>query len=84
MTINNFYAAGAGPTWLELERICPWAEAERLTCLSRDTIERNFPKFVARPSPRRTGIKLKHVLAIVNGSLDGETAASTASASAQT
>jgi hypothetical protein len=44
-------------------------EAEEITTLSRDTIERRFPKYVVKLSPRRKGMKLRHILAIASGEL---------------
>jgi hypothetical protein len=57
------------PTWLELESVKLLGEAEVITTLSRYTIERRFPKYVVKLSPRRKGMKLRHILAIANGEL---------------
>ena len=55
------------PTWLELERVLPLTEAERLTGLSTDTLKRRYPELVVQLSPRRVGMKLKNALAITSG-----------------
>jgi hypothetical protein len=57
------------PTWLELESVKLLGEAEEITTLSRDTIERRFPGYVVKLSPRRKGMKLRHILAIASGEL---------------
>ena len=57
------------PTWLELEAIKPLTEAKKMTTLSKDTIKRRYPKYVVKLSPRREGIKLKHILQIMTGEL---------------
>jgi hypothetical protein len=56
--------ADRAPSWLELERIIMLGEVEQITSLSRDTIERRYPDFIVHLSPRRRGMKLRHVLAI--------------------
>jgi hypothetical protein len=65
--INN--TAGAAPSWLELESIRPIPEGERITGLSRDTLRRRYGDHIIKLSPRRSGIKLKTLLAIADGSL---------------
>lgn len=55
------------PTWLELESVKLMAEAEQITTLSADTIKRRYPDWVVRLSPRREGIKLRHILQIAGG-----------------
>jgi hypothetical protein len=57
------------PTWLELESVKPLNEAEKITTLSTETLERRYPKYVVKLSPRRKGIKLKHILQITTGEL---------------
>jgi hypothetical protein len=52
---------------LMLERVLSMREAEEMTSLSAETLERLFPQFVIRLSPRRRGVKLKHCLAITEG-----------------
>jgi hypothetical protein len=52
------------PSWRELEQILSLEEAETLTSLSRDTLVRRYPQYVVRLSPKRLGIKLRHVLTI--------------------
>jgi hypothetical protein len=66
----------AAPTWLELERVLPLAEVEKLTNLSPDTLKRRYPEIVVQLSPRRVGMKLKHALAITGRTREiAETAA---------
>jgi hypothetical protein len=55
------------PSWLELERIVLLEEAERITTLSPDTLKRRYAPCIVRLSPRRVGMKLRHVLAIASG-----------------
>lgn len=52
-----------------LEGIDPMPAVVEQTTLSEDTIEREFPNYVVRLSPRRKGMKRKHILAICNGTL---------------
>jgi hypothetical protein len=47
---------------VELERIVPLLEAERLSGLSRDTLYRRHADKIIRLSPRRSGMRLKHAL----------------------
>lgn len=54
-----------GPTWIELERIAPIAEAERLSGLSAATLCRLFPNKIVRLSPRRIGMRVKDALMLV-------------------
>jgi hypothetical protein len=61
--------ANRAPTWLELESVKSLGVAEKVTDLSRDTIKRRYPKYIVRTSPRREGMKLKHILAIASGGL---------------
>jgi hypothetical protein len=55
------------PSWLELERVIPLAEVKVMTNLSRDSLKRHHGDKIVQLSPRRQGIKLRNVLAIVNG-----------------
>jgi hypothetical protein len=55
------------PSWLELERACPISEVAELTSLSPDTIERNYAHLIVKTSPRRKAMKLRHALAIADG-----------------
>jgi hypothetical protein len=55
------------PTWLELERVLPMTEVEEITSLSGDSINRHHKEKIVDLSPRRRGMKLKDVLAIVRG-----------------
>ena len=56
-----------GLTPLELESVIKMDEVERITSLSRETVGRVYPKLVVKLSPRRSGMKLKHALAIAAG-----------------
>lgn len=56
------------PSWLELESVRDLTEIEKITSLSRETIQRRYPQLVVKLSPRRRGMKLKHALAITSGS----------------
>ena len=55
------------PDWLELERVVPLTEAERITTLSHDSLKRHHKDKIVVLSPRRIGMRLRDVLAIVNG-----------------
>ena len=55
------------PSWLELESVQKLSVVEKITSLSADSLRRRFPEYVIKLSPRRDGMKLKHVLAIANG-----------------
>jgi len=50
------------PTELELERIITLREAHEISGLSPDCWRDNYPDLIIQLSPRRQGIKLKHVL----------------------
>ena len=50
------------PLELELERIVTLREANEISGLSPDAWLDNYPDLILRLSPRRQGIKLKHVL----------------------
>ena len=50
------------PLELELERIITLREAHEISGLSPDAWRDNYPDLILRLSPRRQGIKLKHVL----------------------
>ena len=43
---------------LELLRIAPMDEVERLSSLSPDAFERNYPKLIKRLSKRRLGVRV--------------------------
>ena len=47
---------------LELERIITLQEAEELSSLSVDAWRDNYPHLLIKLSPKRWGIKLRHVL----------------------
>ena len=55
------------PTWLELESVRPLRDVEEITSLPPDTIKRRYPNLVVQLSARRVGMKLRHALAIANG-----------------
>jgi hypothetical protein len=57
------------PTWIELESVRPLSEVRARTSLSEDTLKREYPDYVVQLSPRRLGMKLRHVLAITRGEL---------------
>jgi hypothetical protein len=50
------------PPELELERIVTMTEAYELSGLSPDAWRDNYPELIIQLSPKRQGIKLKHVL----------------------
>jgi hypothetical protein len=52
---------------LELESVKTLPEVTKITTLSVDTLEREFPEYIVRLSPRRKGMKLRHALAIASG-----------------
>jgi hypothetical protein len=47
---------------LELLRIAPMTEAERLSSLSVDQIKREHPDKIIKLSPRRNGMRVAHAL----------------------
>jgi hypothetical protein len=55
------------PSWLELESVKKMPVVEEITSLSADNLRRNYPDYVVKLSPKRDGMKLKHALAIANG-----------------
>jgi hypothetical protein len=55
------------PSWLELESVKKMPVAVEITSLSADSIRRTYPEYVVKLSKRRDGLKLKHILAIANG-----------------
>lgn len=57
------------PTWLELQRVCQMGEVTERTTLSPDSVKRHYGDYVVRLSSKRCGMKLEHVLAIANGTL---------------
>lgn len=50
------------PLELELERIVTLREAHEISRLSPDAWRDNYPELIIQLSPRRQGVKLKHVL----------------------
>lgn len=73
--------AGDGPDWLTLEKIIPLESrtrrptVEELTSLSVETIEREFSQYIVWVSENRRGMKLRHVLAITDGTAERRTSA---------
>ena len=59
--------SGKLPSWIELESVQRMAVVEEITSLSADTIRRKYAEYIVKLSPRRDGMKLKHALAIANG-----------------
>ena len=63
------------PDWLTLESSIPLESskgernAEGITGLSRETLERRYPHLIRKPSPRRRTMKLRDALAIASGEL---------------
>src|SRR5215831_3736575 len=55
------------PSWIELESVKKMSVVEEITSLSGDNLRRNYPDLIVKLSPRRDGMKLKHALAIANG-----------------
>jgi hypothetical protein len=55
------------PAWINLESVQKMSTVEKITSLSAMSIRRRYPALVVKLSPRRDGMKLKHVLAIANG-----------------
>jgi hypothetical protein len=47
---------------LELLRVVPMPEAERLSGVSADTLERAHPDKIVRPSKHRRGMRVAHAL----------------------
>jgi hypothetical protein len=47
---------------VEANRIVPPEEAERLSSLSWDTIEREYSRYIIRLSKRRSGMRIRHAL----------------------
>jgi hypothetical protein len=65
------------PDWLDLESGIPLESKNKakrtvasITSLSRDTIERRYGHLINRPSNGRCSMKLRHALAIANGTID--------------
>ena len=66
MSIDQF--GERPPSWIELESVQKMSVVEEITSLSGDNLRRNYSDYVVKLSPRRDGMKLKHALAIANGS----------------
>jgi hypothetical protein len=65
------------PDWLDLETNIPIESKDekkrtvvKITSLSRDTIERRYGHLINRPSEGRCSMKMRHALAIANGTID--------------
>ena len=65
MSLENF--GERPPSWLELESVKKMPVVEEITSLSADNLRRNYPDYVVKLSSKRDGMKLKHALAIANG-----------------
>ncbi|MCK1639096.1 hypothetical protein IVA95_16165 [Bradyrhizobium sp. 157] len=58
------------PTFIELESLKPLRpDIEAITSLSIDSLHRYYAKYIVKLSPRRSGMKLRHALAIASGKL---------------
>lgn len=53
-----------GLSAIELNRIAPPPECERLSSLSWDTLEREYPQHIIKLSERRKGMRVRHALMI--------------------
>jgi hypothetical protein len=51
-------------TPVELWRVAPPPEAEHLSSLSWDTLQRRYPEYVVQISKRRVGMRVAHALMI--------------------
>ena len=51
----------------ELDRVVKLTEASRLTSLSKDSLKRNYREYIVPLSPKRTGMKIRHILKINAG-----------------
>ena len=58
------------PPWLDLESVQRMKIAAKITSLSPDSLRRVYPHYVVKLSERRDGMKLKHALAIANGTAE--------------
>ena len=58
------------PPWLDLESVKTLKVAGQITSLSPMSLRRKYPHYVVKLSDRRDGMKLKHVLAIANGTAE--------------
>jgi len=67
MSTEKADQADQPPTWLELQRVLPLREVERITSLSIDTLKRRHADKIKTLSPRRSGMKLKDALQIASG-----------------
>jgi hypothetical protein len=65
--MSNNEKAERPPSWLELERVLPLPEVEKITSLSHDSLKRRHRNKIVRLSPRRVGMKLRDALAIASG-----------------
>ena len=60
------------PTWVELESNLPLSQAAKIAGISPEGLKRHFPKHVRRIGDRRDVMKLKHALAIADGTILAE------------
>jgi hypothetical protein len=69
---NNPDSAEQLPSWLQLQSVIPLdgdkaVTVEKITTLSRDSIERNHADKIVDLSRRRVGMTLENALAIARG-----------------
>jgi hypothetical protein len=55
------------PPWLDRESVKPMRVVEQITSLSAMSLRRRYPHLIVKLSERRDGMKLKHALAIADG-----------------
>jgi hypothetical protein len=55
------------PDWVQMESVKSIPVAAEMTTLSADTLKREYSEWIVQLSPRRRGMKLKHILQIANG-----------------
>jgi hypothetical protein len=58
------------PPWLDRESVKPMKVVEQITSLNAMSLRRHYGHYVVKLTPRRDGMKLKHALAIANGTAD--------------
>ncbi len=51
----------------ELDRVWELPKAGGFLTISPDTLKRNYPHLIVQLSPRRRGIKFRHILQIAEG-----------------
>lgn len=58
------------PPWLDLESIKPMKVCEQITSLNAMSLRRWYSHYIVKLTERRDGMKLKHALAIANGTAE--------------